>query len=76
MEDASNAPKFHLDRSRYGEALLQWFTDSHTDHKNIAIGEIDIPVATGFSNETVLFTTKVCSSRLLSVTSQHEKTTF
>ena len=55
MEDASNAPKFHLDRSRYGEALLQWFTDSHTDHKNIAIGEIDIPVATGFSNETVFF---------------------
>lgn len=55
MEDSSNAPKFHLDRSQYSEGLLRWFKESHTDHQNVEIGEIDIPVATGFSNETVFF---------------------
>ena len=55
MEDASNAPKFHIDRSQYGDGLLQWFTDAHPHHSNIAVTDIDIPVATGFSNETVFF---------------------
>ena len=55
MEDSSNAPKFHLDRSQYSAGLLRWFKESHTDHQNVEIGEIDIPVATGFSNETVFF---------------------
>lgn len=55
MQDSSNAPKFHLDRSQYGEGLLTWFKDAHPSHRNVAIGEIDIPVATGFSNETVFF---------------------
>ena len=55
MDDSSNAPKFHMDRSRYGESLLTWFEDAHPDHTNVSIGEIDLPVATGFSNETVFF---------------------
>ena len=55
MEDSSNAPKFHIDRSNYGEGILRWFQDSHAEHKNVEIGGIDIPVATGFSNETVFF---------------------
>mgnify|MGYP001227633100 FL=1 len=55
MNDASNAPKFHMDRSQYSEGLLQWFTDAHPDHSNIVVNDIDIPVATGFSNETVFF---------------------
>ena len=48
MDDSSNAPKFHMDRSRYGESLLTWFEDAHPDHTNVSIGEIDIPVATDF----------------------------
>ena len=55
MDDSSNAPKFHIDRSQYGEGLLQWFTDAHPNHSNISVTDIDIPVATGFSNETVFF---------------------
>ena len=55
MNDASNAPKFHMDRSQYSEGLLQWFSDAHPDHSNIIVNDIDIPVATGFSNETVFF---------------------
>ena len=55
MDDSSNAPKFHIDRSQYGDGLLQWFTDAHPNHENIVIKDIDIPVATGFSNETVFF---------------------
>ena len=55
MDDSSNAPKFHMDRSKYGDGLLQWFTDAHPNHSNISVTDIDIPVATGFSNETVFF---------------------
>ena len=44
-----------MDRSQYSEGLLQWFTDAHPDHSNIIVNDIDIPVATGFSNETVFF---------------------
>ena len=55
MDDSSNAPKFHMDRSQYGDGLLQWFTDAHPNHSNISVTDIDIPVATGFSNETVFF---------------------
>ena len=55
MEDASNAPKFHMDRSQYRDGLLQWFINAHPNHSNIAVTDIYIPVATGFSNETVFF---------------------
>ncbi|MBJ69484.1 MAG: hypothetical protein CL463_06240 [Acidimicrobiaceae bacterium] len=55
MDDSSNAPKFHMDRSQYGEGLQQWFEDAHPHHTNVSISDIDIPVATGFSNETVFF---------------------
>ena len=44
-----------MDRSQYSEGLLQWFSDAHPDHSNIIVNDIDIPVATGFSNETVFF---------------------
>ena len=44
-----------MDRSQYGDGLLQWFTDAHPNHSNISVTDIDIPVATGFSNETVFF---------------------
>jgi len=56
MSDVSNAPKFHIDRSQYGQGLADWFRDSHTDRKNVEIRDLDIPVNTGFSNETVFFT--------------------
>ena len=55
MSGSSNAPKFHLDRSQYAEGLLSWFREAHPNHRNVEIGEIDIPVSTGFSNETVFF---------------------
>jgi len=58
MEDASNAPKFHIDRSQYGTGLREWFQDAHSNHRNVEIADIDIPVATGFSNETVFFSVK------------------
>ena len=55
MDDTSNAPKFHIDRTQYGDGLLKWFIEAHPDHTNVSISDIDIPVATGFSNETVFF---------------------
>jgi aminoglycoside phosphotransferase (APT) family kinase protein len=49
-EDVSNAPKFHKDRSAYAAALQSWFGDG------AVVKDIDIPAATGFSNETIFFT--------------------
>ena len=45
MDDSSNAPKFLMDRSQYGEGLQQWFEDAHPHHTNVSISDIDIPVA-------------------------------
>ena len=44
-----------MDRSQYSKGLVQWFTAAHPDHSNIIVNDNDIPVATGFSNETVFF---------------------
>ncbi|MCU1372723.1 MAG: hypothetical protein JWO68_9 [Actinomycetia bacterium] len=54
-DDVSNAPKFHKDRSAYVEALRSWFARQHPEASDVKVGDIDIPAATGFSNETVFF---------------------
>jgi aminoglycoside phosphotransferase (APT) family kinase protein len=54
-DDVSNAPKFHKDRSAYVAALQTWFAGQHPDATDVSVGDIDIPAATGFSNETVFF---------------------
>ncbi len=51
----SGAPKFHQDRAHYGAALEMWFQRQRRDISDVAISNLDIPVATGFSNETVFF---------------------
>ncbi len=53
----SSAPKFHKDRSSYGAALQGWLTRTVPGATDVEITDLEIPVATGFSNETVLFTT-------------------
>src|SRR5579883_3111727 len=55
IEQASNAPKFHKDRSGYAVALERWFAAHRPGAGNVRVGGITIPSATGFSNETVLF---------------------
>jgi aminoglycoside phosphotransferase (APT) family kinase protein len=54
--DTSSAPKFHVDRSTYGPALQSWMSKQLPDATGVTVDDIDIPVATGFSNETVFFT--------------------
>ena len=48
-------PKFNTDRSHYGPALRNWMARRFPDRSDMAVTSIDIPVATGFSNETVMF---------------------
>jgi aminoglycoside phosphotransferase (APT) family kinase protein len=55
VEQVSNAPKFHQDRSSYAAALERWFATRRTDAVDVRVSGIDIPAATGFSNETVFF---------------------
>lgn len=52
-EELSSAPKFHTDRSHYGPAFEQWFASRYPQRTDVSITDIDIPVSTGFSNETV-----------------------
>lgn len=54
-EGARNAPKFHTDRSAYGDAFRAWFERQRPAARHVEVSDIDIPVATGFSNETVFF---------------------
>src|SRR5947209_17805091 len=54
-EEARNAPKFHMDRSAYGDALRRWFEQQRPEASNVAVSNIGIPVSTGFSSETVFF---------------------
>ena len=51
----AGSPKFHQDRSHYGAALDTWFRTQRPAAEDVRISNIDIPVATGFSNETVFF---------------------
>lgn len=53
VEEVSSAPKFHTDRSHYGPAFERWFTARHPARSDVRVTDIDIPVSTGFSNETV-----------------------
>lgn len=55
-EPAGHAPKFHKDRSSYADALRTWFTSHVPGSSEVEISGLEIPVATGFSNETVFFT--------------------
>src|SRR5438309_4925184 len=50
-----SAPKFHVDRTAYADALKTWFERRRPEASNVAVSNIDIPVSTGFSNETVFF---------------------
>jgi aminoglycoside phosphotransferase (APT) family kinase protein len=52
-EELSNAPKFHTDRSHYGPAFESWFAGRYPNRSAVSVTNIDIPVSTGFSNETV-----------------------
>lgn len=54
-EQVSNAPKFHKDRSGYGPSLERWFAAQRPEASQVKVSGIDIPSATGFSNETVFF---------------------
>jgi aminoglycoside phosphotransferase (APT) family kinase protein len=53
--DVSNSPKFHKDRSGYASALQTWFQRQRPEAGEVEVGKIDIPSATGFSNETIFF---------------------
>jgi aminoglycoside phosphotransferase (APT) family kinase protein len=54
-DTVSNAPKFHKDRSGYAAALTRWFAERREGASDVRVSGIDIPSATGFSNETVFF---------------------
>jgi aminoglycoside phosphotransferase (APT) family kinase protein len=53
--EISHSPKFHRDRSGYAEALRGWFVRRLPGAEDVIVGGIDIPAATGFSNETIFF---------------------
>jgi aminoglycoside phosphotransferase (APT) family kinase protein len=54
--EQTSAPKFHKDRSAYGPALQGWLQRVIPGASDVEITQLDIPVATGFSNETVIMT--------------------
>ncbi len=54
--ETANAPKFHKDRSAYGAALAGWLARVIPGAADVEITDLNVPVATGFSNETVMFT--------------------
>jgi len=49
-----NAPKFRTDRSHYRAALEQWMRRVFASRQGLTVTGIEIPVSTGFSNETVI----------------------
>ncbi len=49
-----NAPKFRTDRSHYRAALQQWMQRAFPARRDLAVVDIEVPVSTGFSNETVI----------------------
>ena len=49
-----NAPKFRTDRSHYRAALEQWMRRAFPSREGLAVADIEVPVSTGFSNETVI----------------------
>lgn len=55
MASVASSPKFHQDRSAYAAALARWFSSRRTAAVDVRVDGINIPAATGFSNETVFF---------------------
>jgi aminoglycoside phosphotransferase (APT) family kinase protein len=51
----AHSPKFHRDRGGYADALREWCTRQLPGAEDVAVGDVDIPAATGFSNETIFF---------------------
>ncbi len=51
----AHSPKFHRDRSGYADALRTWFAQRRPGAEGVTVGDVDIPAATGFSNETIFF---------------------
>jgi len=51
----AHSPKFHRDRSGYADALRAWFARRRPGAEDVVVGAVDIPAATGFSNETIFF---------------------
>ena len=49
-----NAPKFRTDRSHYQAALQQWMRRAFPARQDLVVVDIEVPVSTGFSNETVI----------------------
>ena len=49
-----NAPKFRTDRSHYRAALERWLRRAFPSRDGLTVTGIEIPVNTGFSNETVI----------------------
>ncbi len=49
-----NVPKFRTDRSHYGAALQQWMRRAFPSRDGLTMVGIEVPVSTGFSNETVI----------------------
>ena len=52
-----SAPKFRTDRSHYAEALQTWMAKRFGDRAGLTVTGIEVPVSTGFSNETVILDT-------------------
>jgi len=50
-----HAPKTTVDRSAYASGLRQWFEQRDDGRRDIRVSGVDIPMATGFSNETAFF---------------------
>ena len=47
-------PKFGTDRSHYRAALEKWLQGAFPSRHGLTVTDIEIPVSTGFSNETVI----------------------
>ena len=53
--DEVHSPKTTVDRSSYAGALQGWFERRHPEFAEVEVSGVEIPMATGFSNETVFF---------------------
>ena len=49
-----SAAKFRTDRSHYRAALERWMRGAFASRQNLEVTGMEIPVSTGFSNETVI----------------------
>ena len=49
-----SAPKFRTDRSHYHAALEHWMQGRFPERQSLTVADLESPVSTGFSNETVI----------------------